>query len=133
MKSPAPRRRSSETQNLSCGESKITEKSKNQKPCKQIEVEVLVNFTDEFDEKLTLKTYQKLVTQNDTEGIDLNAVVKETLNHYKLDPAYGIEVEYWSSYYQTYVSLGVQHAESLNEVHVLVEDELVFDSMRVVT
>ena len=55
------------------------------------------------------------------------------MNHYKLDPTYGIEIEYWSSYYQTYVSLGVQHAESLNDVNVLSEGELIYDSMREVT
>ena len=118
---------------LSCSEPKITEKSKNKKPSNQIEVEVLVNFQDRFDEKLALKSFQKLVAGDDSVGIDLNAVARETLNHYKLDPAYGIEVEYWSSYYQTYVSLGVQNAESLNEVYVLSEGELIFDSMREVT
>ena len=74
-----------------------------------------------------------MVAVDDSVGIDLNVIARETLNHYKLDPTYGIEVEYWSSYYQTYVSLGLQYAESLNEVYVLNEDELIFNSMREVT
>ena len=41
---------------LLCSEPKITEKSKNKMPGDQIEVEVLVNFQDYFDEKLTLKS-----------------------------------------------------------------------------
>ena len=118
---------------LTCSERKVSENLKKQKLIKQKEVEVLVNFTDEFDEKLTLKSLQKLVTHDETEGIDLNTVVRETLDHFNLDPAYGIEVEYWSNYHQTYINQGVQHAESLSEVHVLMEDELVFDVRRGVT
>lgn len=61
--------------------------------------------------------------QDDVEGIDLNPLVKSTMDHYDLNPIYNIQIDYWSQINQTYIRCGTFDSES-DEIEFITVDEL---------
>ena len=63
------------------------------------------------------------MVQDGVEGIDLNPLVKTSMEHFDLNPIYNIQVDYWSQVHQTYIRCGTFDSEA-SETEFVAEDEL---------
>ena len=67
---------------------------------------------------------QTVVYEDETEGFDLNEVIKVVLQSKGINPIFGIEVDYWSQLYQAYVSCGIYDPQS-TEINFVAFDDLI--------
>ena len=65
-----------------------------------------------------------IISKDGVEGIDLDSIVKYTMDCYQLNPAFDVQVDYWSNSLQSFLTTGTFDPESPPGVNVLAEEDL---------
>ena len=91
---------------------------------KRIPVKVLVKNI-ETNEQVHIEQEMPLIKSTDgIEGIDLDRIVKYTMDCYSLNPAFDVQVDYWSNSLQAFLTTGTFSTVTPAEINLLPTEDL---------